>query len=556
MSTTAQRPLPRIGDENEFFWTSGADGRLRFQSCGACGELRHPPLPVCPSCGDTRVEIVAVSGRGVVAGCTVNEQPWLPGMPPPYAIAIVALEEDPRVRLTTNIVGCEPAEVRVGMRVQVRFEAHEDVWLPLFEPSDDPSPGEPPADEPVAERVRPMVRAEKFEDKVAITGAGLSRIGRRLMRSPIELAAEACRAAVADAGLELSDIDGLSTYPGPGLAGGHSEGGVNALEEALRLRPTWVNGAPQTPGQSGAVVAAMLAVAAGLCRHVLCFRTVWESTHVARQRAAGGSAFASAQGGAGRIDGDMQWRVPFGAASAANWIAMNASNHFHRYGTTRETLGWIALNGRKNAALNPAAIYREPLSMDDYLSARIISWPFGLFDCDIPCDGSTALVVSAADAAADARHGAVRVEAVGTQILERVSWDQGTLSLEPQVRGPAAHLWTRTDLKPSDVDAAQLYDGFTFNCLSWLESLGFCGPGEAKDFLEDGARIALDGELPLNTNGGQLSMGRLHGFGFLHEAVVQLRGQAGERQVQGAQVVAVSTGGGEPGGCMLLTAPR
>ena len=376
------------------------------------------------------------------------------------------------------------------------------------------------------------------------------------MRDPLDLAVEACLAAVEDAGLELSDIDGLATYPSGDPHGGHSEGGILALEEALRLNPTWINGTPHTPGQTGAVVEAMLAVAAGLCRHVLCFRTVWEATFIARQRAAGAAAFASAQGGSGRIGGDMQWRVPFGAASAANWIAMNASNHFHRYGTTRETLGWIALNGRRNAALNPLAIYREPLTMDDYLSARIISSPFGLFDCDIPCDGSTALVISAIDAAADAPHGAVGVEAVGTQIAERISWDQGTLAHEPQVNGPAAHLWTRTSLKPSDVDAAELYDGFSFNCLSWLEALGFCATGEAKDFLEGGTRIALDGELPLNTNGGQLSMGRLHGFGFLQEAVVQLRGQAGERQVKDAQVVAVSTGGGMPGGCFLLTAPR
>jgi acetyl-CoA acetyltransferase len=194
--------------------------------------------------------------------------------------------------------------------------------------------------------------------------------------------------------------------------------------------------------------------------------------------------------------------------------------------------------------------------MDDYLSARMITTPFGLYDCDVPCDGSVAVIVSAVDAARDLRRAPVLVEAVGTQITERVSWDQGTVTHEPQVFGPAAHLWTRTDLRPADVDVAELYDGFTFNCLSWLEALGFCGVGEAPAFLDGGARIALDGVIPLNTHGGQLSAGRTHGYGFLHEAVVQLRGDAGGRQVPDAEVAVVSAGGGVPGGCLLLTTDR
>ncbi len=149
------------------------------------------------------------------------------------------------------------------------------------------------------------------------------------------------------------------------------------------------------------------------------------------------------------------------------------------------------------------------------------------------------------------------VEAVGTAIDERVSWDQGTLIHEVQLAGPARHLWSRTDLKPADVDVVELYDGFSFNCLSWLETLGFCGLGEGGAFVEGGHRIALDGELPLNTNGGQLSGGRLHGFGFVHEACVQLRGEGGERQVAGdPEVVVVSAGGGTPGGTFLLTRYR
>jgi acetyl-CoA acetyltransferase len=340
----------------------------------------------------------------------------------------------------------------------------------------------------------------------------------------------------------LDDIDGLSTYPGVG-GRGMSEGGVTAVEEALRLHPTWINGGGDLHGPGGAVIAAMLAVASGLCRHVLCFRTVWESTYAALRLGGGG----------GRVSGpNAEWRAPFGAMSAANWIGINANQYLHRYGASREMLGHIALNGRANAARNPAAIYREPMSMDDYMHARPVTSPFGLYDCDVPCDGSIAVVVSAAPAAADLPKPGVRVEAVGTQILERISWDQDTVTHEPQVLGQAAHLWTRTDLGPDDVDLALVYDGFTFNAISWLEALGFCELGEAEDWLDGGKRIALDGDVPVNPHGGQLSEGRTHGFGFLYEAVVQLRHEAGERQVADARTAVVTSGGGTPSGVLLL----
>src|ERR1039457_4595027 len=155
------------------------------------------------------------------------------------------------------------------------------------------------------------------------------------------------------------------------------------------------------------------------------------------------------------------------------------------------------------------------MTMDDYMAARPITTPFGLYDCDVPCDGSIAVVVSAASVAGDLLGPAIRVEAVGTQILERVSWDQGTVTHEPQVLGQAAHLWTRTGLRPSDVDLALVYDGFTFNAISWIEAVWCCARGEAQDWLDGGKRIALGGELPVNPHGGQLSEGRTHGFGFV-----------------------------------------
>ncbi len=535
------RPLPELTSSTEWFWTSGADGRLRIQACGACTTLVHPPVPICPACRSTEWEPTVVSGRGSVIGFTVNQHPWHPAFEPPYDIAVVALAEDPSVRLTTNVVGCDPADVHVGQEVVVRFEQHEDVWLPLFEPTGDPDVADP-VPEPERPRSRPPLPGGRFEHRSVLSGVGRSAVGRRLMVDPLSLTVDACLEAVADAGLELADIDGLSTYPGP--AGmGMSEGGVAAVEEALRLQPTWINGGGDLPGQGGAVVAAMLAVASGLCRHVLCFRTVWESSFAALRVGGAGSTRAS---------GQSAWRMPFGALSAANWIAMNANQYLHRYGAPRQMLGLIALNGRANAARNPAAIYREPMTMDDYLSARPITSPFGLFDCDVPCDGSVAIVVSDAAVAGDLPRPAIRVEAVGTQITERVSWDQGTITHEPQVIGQAAHLWSRSGLGPADVDVALVYDGFTFNAISWLEALGFCGFGEAYDWLEGGRRIAPDGELPVNPHGGQLSEGRLHGFGFLYEAVQQLRHDAGDRQVPDAATAVVSTGGGAPSGVFLL----
>ncbi len=535
------RPLPQLTPANEWFWTSGGDGRLRIQGCDDCKTLVHPPVPICPACRSRNWSPVEVSGRATVVGYTVNHQRWLPSFEPPYVIAVVALAEDAAIRLTTNVVGCDPDAVRIGQEVTVRFEHHDDVWLPLFEPT-----GEVDETDRVGPPRRPTPRApvspERFEHRSVLSGIGRSAMGRRLMVDPLSLTVDACLAAVADAGLTLDDIDGLSTYPGAGGMG-MSEGGITAVEEALRIQPTWINGGGDLPGPGGSVIAAMLAVAAGLCHHVLCFRTVWESTFAALKLRPPG----------GRATGAMsEHRMPFGAASAANWIGMNANHYLHRYGATREMLGWIALNARTNAARNPAAIYRDPMTMEDYLTARMITTPFGLYDCDVPCDASIAVIVSAADVAGDLAKPAVRVEAVGTQVIERISWDQGTITHEPQVLGQSAHLWTRTDLRPADVDLALIYDGFTFNAISWLEALGFCELGEAKDWLDGGRRIALDGELPVNPHGGQLSEGRTHGFGFIYEAVAQLRGDAGKRQVAGARTAVVTSGGGTPSGVLLL----
>jgi acetyl-CoA acetyltransferase len=388
--------------------------------------------------------------------------------------------------------------------------------------------------------------AGPHEQRAVISGVGQSAIGRRLYRSGLDLTIEATERAVADAGLTLDDIDGVSTYPGSGGPFGGASGAD--LHDALRLRLNWRDGGLETAGQLGAVHKAVLAVGAGLARHVVVFRTVVEGS-AGPLRPGGGS-----DGGlGGGLPVSMRYLIPYGAGSAANWIACYATRHMHEFGTTREHLGAIAMNGRSFAAMNPQAIYSEPMTMDDYLCVRMISEPFGLYDCDVPCDGSTAVVVSHRDDAADAPDVVAQVNAIGTALRGRPSWDQFDELTTMAMRDAAKSMWARTDLSPADVDVAQLYDGFSWLTIAWLEALGFCGRGEGGPFVERGERIGLGGALPLNTWGGQLSSGRLHGFGFLHEAVLQLRGTAQPRQVEGAEVAVVAAGGGPECGCLLLT---
>ena len=390
------------------------------------------------------------------------------------------------------------------------------------------------------------------ERDAVISGLGQSAVGRLLGRTGISLTVEASLAAIADAGLTRDDIDGVSCYPGlMDAAPGMAPTGIPELKDALRLPLNWFSGGGETPGQLGALFNAVAAVSTGLANHVLVYRTVTESTSQTASRRA---SVIGANGA--RLSGSMQYMAPFGAVSAANWVGMFASRYMHQYGLERQQLAQIPLVVRSHAALNPKAIFRAPLTLDDYLSARMISWPLCLFDCDVPCDGSTAVVVSRADSSPDLRK-AVRVEAIGSALHGRDSWDQRDDLTTMASHDAAAMMWSRTDLKPADIDTAQLYDGFSYLCLQWLEALGFFPKGEAGDFLAGGAAsIGLGGKLPLNTNGGQLSGGRLHGYGYLHEACTQLRGEGGDRQVSDAEIAVVGAGGGPLGGCILLTASR
>lgn len=388
---------------------------------------------------------------------------------------------------------------------------------------------------------------QPFEKDAIVSGIGISRIGRRTGIPGLELTCEAARAAIADAGLTPADIDGVATLGDTPPAEVGAALGIEA--------PDYKSGFG-TAGLLTPVMDACQAVSERRARHVLVYRTV---------QMIGGSVLQSSESTANKTDeaereqptiGGMDDVVELIAAhaySAANWLAMNCRRHMQLYGTTKEQLGWLAINSRRNAALNPLAVYREPLTMAEYLAARPVSSPFGLLDCDVPVDGSIAVVVSSAEYAGDCPNPPVAVQAIGGSDGAG-GWFHRPDYPKMASSDAAAQMWSRTDLTPADIQLAELYDGFTFLTLAWLEALGICGDGEAGPFVQGAERIARDGALPLNTYGGQLSAGRMHGYWVLHEACLQLRGQAGQRQIpRRPQVAVAAVGGGPIAGCMLLT---
>ncbi|WP_045876562.1 thiolase family protein [Pseudofrankia sp. DC12] len=389
-----------------------------------------------------------------------------------------------------------------------------------------------------------------------ISGIGISRIGRRTGIPGLDLTAEASRQAIADAGLRPEDIDGVATL---------GDTPVKAACGVLGLAPTYLGGGIDTGGLLSPVMSAVQAVGSGQARHVLVYRTVQmiggailpdgAAPHLegaGLDPAPGGDAAGPVFPARDGLAGGMAELMNAHAYSAANWLAMHCRRHMHLYGTTKEQLGALAVNSRRNAGLNPSAVFRTPITLDDYLSARLISEPFGLLDCDVPIDGSIALVVSTADHQTACDH-PVQVEAMGGSTGPG-GWYLRADYPRMASSDAAAELWSRTDLRPGDVDFAQLYDGFTFLALAWLEAFGFCGEGESGPFVAGPGRIALEGSFPINTYGGQLSAGRMHGYWIVHEACLQLRGQAGERQLTRREVAAVGAGGGPIAGALLLSA--
>lgn len=389
---------------------------------------------------------------------------------------------------------------------------------------------------------------ERVEHYACITGAAQSAVGRPSTRSALQLTADACLAAIADAGLKVSDIDGIATYPGKSSEGGGiAPVGTAEAAAVLGIQPGWVLSSGEGFSHLSPLFHGIMAIASGIARHVVIYRTVAQAT---ARMAARQSTLMSGQRSS-RVDGNNAWTVPFNAHSPINTFALYAQAYFDKYGATAEQLGAVAVNGRRNAAHNPNAVYRKPLTLEDYLASRVISTPLRLYDCDSHIDGATAIVLSHRDAAKDLRNPPLHIEAIGMSMggLWTGQFRGDFTAMEADRAGDM--LWNRTDLRPADLDCAQIYDGFSIHVLLWMEAMKIVGRGEAAAFVEGGKRISIDGELPLNTGGGQLSAGRFHGYGHSHEACVQLWGRGGERQVKDAKTCLV-TNGGYGYGAMLL----
>ena len=389
-----------------------------------------------------------------------------------------------------------------------------------------------------------------LERDACITGQGMSAIGRKVNKPAIELALDAIMGAIDHAGLSVDQIDGLCTNPAVSETPGMTPVPLRDIKNGLGLRLNWFASVQEGPSTLSAIMTAAMAVATGQARHVVVHRTAIQYSMMKHSRETPLKEGAAAR----RWNNWQGWSYPFNALSPIHTHAMITKVRMHRHGLTREQMASWVLNARKNAQLTPTAVYSEPLTLDEYLSTRIIADPLCMYDCDAPIDGSVAFIVSAVEAAGETRNRPLRVEAMSGALYGKDSWDQYEDITSMPARDVGKRLWQRTDLKPTDIDVANIYDGFSIQPIIWLEALGFCAPGEGGEYISQPGQIAIDGVCPMNTGGGQLSGGRLHGFGLLRESCLQLWGEAHGRQVAGNPELALtSVGGGALAGALILS---
>jgi acetyl-CoA acetyltransferase len=386
----------------------------------------------------------------------------------------------------------------------------------------------------------------------AIAGIGTTDFSRDSGRSDLTLATQAVLAALDDAGADRSDIDGIVRCDMDLVR-------HNDLAEALGLRELsyWGECGPGGAAPCAMVGQAVGAILSGQASTVVVFRSL--NGRSGRRYGAAPTAAGQAIVG-GNVSYD-EFFLPHGLLTAGQMFALMARRHMIEYGSTPEQLGAIALACRDRALANPCAqMHGRPLSMDDYLSARMISSPLRLYDYCLETDGAAALVVTSADRARDGRHGAVLVHAVaqasvpGTQpgVMFPALMRESITSLSS--RAVAETLWARSGLGPEDVDVAQLYDCFTITLLLQLEDYGFAKRGEGGGFAAEGG-IGLEGPLPCNTSGGHLSEGYIHGMNHIVEGVRQVRGTS-TAQVPGAEVSLVTSAPPPASSALILTADR
>lgn len=365
--------------------------------------------------------------------------------------------------------------------------------------------------------------------RASIVGVGLAGCGEAPGFTELDLAAEAAARAVADAGLSMKDIDGLVT------ASLETNMPVLSLAEYLGLQPAFFDGT----GIGGSsfiahLIPAVMALEMGLCNTVL---VAYGST--ART---GGHRAAYAK--ARSVLNETQYEAPYRPMGTVSAYALAAARHMHLYGTTREQLAKVAVDARAWARLNPAAFSRDPLTTEDVLRSRMLSDPLTVRDCCLVTDGAGAYILVRSDRAREISEYPVAVLGMAAAQSHRNISSMPDLTVTSAHRS-SADAFAMAGLRPTDIDIAQLYDAFTINVLLFLEDLGFCGRGESGDFVMGGA-IAPGGSLPVNTNGGGLSCVHpgMYGIFALIEAVEQLRGTAGKRQVTGVKTALVHGNGG------------
>jgi acetyl-CoA C-acetyltransferase len=345
-------------------------------------------------------------------------------------------------------------------------------------------------------------------------------------KTAFQLHAESARGALEDAGLSIGDVDGLFTS-------GVGPIGILSLANHLNLRPAYLDS--QAIGGSSFVshcMHAAAAIAAGLCEVAL----VTYAATTASDRFALGTA------GGFVSDPPDHFEAPFGPTIVGSY-ALVAQRHMHEYGTTSAQLAEIAVTMRRHAALNPDAKYRDPITVEDVLASRVISSPLHLLDCCMISDGAGALVLTSRERARDLRRPAVVLLGGAEAVRHSEIGRRDLLDVAARQSGPLA--LARAGLRHDDVDVCLVYDSYTITVLATLEALGFCAPGEGGSFCA-GGRIGLGGALPVNPDGGGLSSNHpgMRGIFLVIEAVRQLRGDCGERQVAGAEVALVHGTGG------------
>jgi acetyl-CoA acetyltransferase len=373
--------------------------------------------------------------------------------------------------------------------------------------------------------------------RVAIVGVGYSNVGRNTGLSERHHAAQAAIAALEDAGLTAADIDGATTWGGDAID----------FAQMLGMSPlSWHLNVGVAPAFVTPAIHAAMAVAAGHTETCMAFRIMMQQPSTAAM-STGAAELGSPNAS------DAQFMGPFGDFSPTQWAGLLMNRYMHESDATEEHFAQFAVIQREYAARNEDALQRSPLTVEQYLGAPYVSKPLRLLDCDYPCDSGSAVIFTTEERARDLRQKAVFVEASALSAIHNMSFE----TLPDMARTSPAHcadvLWSRTDLGPGDVDCAQLYDGFSLITFQWLEALGFCKPGGAGPFVAAG-NTRLGGSMPTNTDGGACNVGRRHGANFCIEATRQLRGQCGDRQVEGAEVAVWANAVGPFSGAMLLTA--